>query len=68
MPHVFDLWYRTKVKTVKETSFEKKITYEDLICLKQILEHLICLLHFVLVIRGITCERLCMVAVNTMYS
>lgn len=52
MPHVFDLWYRTKVKTVKETSFEKKITYEDLICLKQILEHLICLLHFVLVIRG----------------
>lgn len=24
MPHVFDLWYRTKVKTVKETSFEKK--------------------------------------------
>lgn len=24
MPHVFDLWYRTKVKTVKETSFEKE--------------------------------------------
>lgn len=24
MPHVLDLWYRTTVKTVKETSFEKE--------------------------------------------